>query len=101
MAKPSKTAGPKGPSVSSPNPPVAPSHPPSPDRIPVRGAASHPNPHPLPRASPQAAAPRRAEPTREQIARRAYEIWQKRGCPPETEDENWIRAVRELQLGRQ
>ncbi len=36
--------------------------------------------------------------TREQIAKRAYEIWQQRGYPPGTEQENWREAERQLAI---
>jgi hypothetical protein len=32
----------------------------------------------------------------EEIARRAYELWQARGCPPGDGSEDWIAAEREL-----
>ena len=61
---------------------------------PSRGAAGHP-------------APRKAElhrvhfvprppPSREEIARRAYEIWLQTGCVAGRETENWLQAEREL-----
>ena len=31
-----------------------------------------------------------------QIAARAYELWQARGCPDGTPDEDWFRAEREI-----
>ena len=37
--------------------------------------------------------------TREQIAKRAYEIWQRCGSPPGTEQENWLEAERQLATG--
>ncbi len=36
----------------------------------------------------------------EEIARRAYEIWQKRGCPPGDGSEDWQAAEAELQSSR-
>jgi Protein of unknown function (DUF2934) len=36
----------------------------------------------------------------EEIARRAYELWQARGCPPGDGTEDWERAVAELTTGR-
>jgi len=33
---------------------------------------------------------------REQIALRAYEIWQEQGCPAGRDEENWYQAEREL-----
>lgn len=32
----------------------------------------------------------------EQVARRAYEIWQAKGCPHGQDVENWLQAEREL-----
>lgn len=37
-----------------------------------------------------------AEPTHEQIAALAYELWQTRGCPMGSPDEDWYRAERKL-----
>jgi uncharacterized protein (TIGR02271 family) len=37
--------------------------------------------------------------THEQIAKRAFEIWQQRGCPPGTEQENWLEAERQFATG--
>lgn len=39
---------------------------------------------------------RRSEPTREIIARRAYYIWQNRGCPDGTAAEDWRQAEMEM-----
>ncbi len=36
----------------------------------------------------------------EEIARRAYEIWQARGCPPGDGSENWRAAEEELLAAR-
>jgi hypothetical protein len=36
----------------------------------------------------------------EEIARRAYELWEDRGCPPGDGTEDWERAVAELTTGR-
>ena len=36
----------------------------------------------------------------EEIARRAYEIWQARGCPPGDGSEDWRAAEAELLSGR-
>jgi hypothetical protein len=36
----------------------------------------------------------------EEIARRAYEIWQSRGCPPSDGQEDWETAKAELTSGR-
>jgi hypothetical protein len=38
-------------------------------------------------------------PTHEQIARRAYEIWQQSGCVCGREAEHWTQAERELLAG--
>lgn len=35
-------------------------------------------------------------PTYEQIARRAEEIWQQKGCPPDQDDLNWREAEAQL-----
>ncbi|HMB06470.1 MAG TPA: DUF2934 domain-containing protein, partial [Isosphaeraceae bacterium] len=50
-------------------------------------------------AAPQGGATSVDAVTREQIANRAYEIWQQRGCPPNTEQENWLEAERQLHHG--
>jgi len=39
-------------------------------------------------------------PSHEAIARLAYAIWQERGCPWGSPDEDWLRAEREL-IGQQ
>jgi hypothetical protein len=46
-----------------------------------------------PAAKPAAAA---ELPTAEQIAARAYEIWEETGCPEGCEQEHWYQAEREL-----
>lgn len=46
--------------------------------------------HNLPRPRPTAAAP-----THEDIARRAYEIYLEKGCPPGQCEENWLQAEQE------
>jgi hypothetical protein len=38
--------------------------------------------------------------SQEAIARRAYEIWQERGCPPGDGHENWQAAEAELMQSR-
>jgi len=48
--------------------------------------------------APQDGATSCAAITREQIAKRAYEIWQQRGHPPGTEQENWLEAERQLAI---
>lgn len=35
-------------------------------------------------------------PTHEQIARRAFALWQARGCPDGSETEDWLQAEEEL-----
>jgi hypothetical protein len=35
-------------------------------------------------------------PTNEQIARRANEIWVKRGCKPHEDERNWLEAEKQL-----
>ena len=35
-------------------------------------------------------------PTREEVARRAHALWQERGCPEGSHEEDWIQAEREL-----
>jgi hypothetical protein len=37
---------------------------------------------------------------RDEIARRAYEIWQARGCPPGDGSDNWRAAEEELTAAR-
>jgi len=41
-----------------------------------------------------------ARPAHEQIALRAYRIWQDHGCPPGTDKSDWFRAERELSANR-
>jgi len=40
------------------------------------------------------------EPTSQGIAALAYELWQSRGCPDGSPEEDWFRAERELQARR-
>lgn len=40
--------------------------------------------------------PKQDVPTREQIAQRAYELYEQRGCEPGREIEDWLAAEREL-----
>ena len=35
-------------------------------------------------------------PTHDEVARRAYEIWLRKGCPPNSDAENWHQAEQEL-----
>jgi hypothetical protein len=53
------------------------------------------------RTSANTTAPARTGPTHEQIARRAYEIFQARGGQPGNPEQDWHQAERELRLGRQ
>jgi hypothetical protein len=39
------------------------------------------------------------EPTHEEIASRAYAIWQAQGSPPARDFENWVQAECELRQG--
>ena len=65
-----------------------------PEHRPDRGAVAHPPP----RKSELHRAPTHARPapTREEIARRAYELWQRNGCPQGRDVEHWCQAEREL-----
>ncbi len=38
----------------------------------------------------------KANPTREQIAKRAHEIWVKNGCRHGQDEQNWLEAERQL-----
>ncbi|HUM10638.1 MAG TPA: DUF2934 domain-containing protein [Myxococcaceae bacterium] len=38
-------------------------------------------------------------PTREEIARRAYDLWEQSGCVCGRDAENWAQAERELSAG--
>jgi len=40
------------------------------------------------------------EGARDLIARRAYEIWEERGCPWGSPEVDWLAAVREFREGR-
>ena len=42
------------------------------------------------------AAPARGNPSHEQIAARAREIWQAKGCPADRDHENWREAEEQL-----
>ena len=37
-----------------------------------------------------------ADPSREDIAKLAYVLWQQHGCPEESAEENWLEAERQL-----
>ncbi|MFB1483032.1 DUF2934 domain-containing protein [Corallococcus sp. RDP092CA] len=79
----------------------------------ARQNAQKSQPNPAPKAAPErtgdkqpvapASAPmsRSAAPTQEQIARRAYEIFQARGGTHGNPEQDWHQAERELRLGRQ
>lgn len=57
------------------------------------------NPAPAPRAQPgkvTSIAPSTGAPPREQIAARAYELWEKAGRPEGQDEANWLQAEREL-----
>jgi hypothetical protein len=47
-----------------------------------------------------AAAPNRPQPSHEQIARRAYELFLARGAGHGQHEQDWAQAERELKLGR-
>ncbi|HVP59516.1 MAG TPA: DUF2934 domain-containing protein [Myxococcaceae bacterium] len=86
------------------------SHQPSEPATETRASAPRaPVPHP-PRGAAVIPAPRKSElhrvsiplrpvPTREEVARRAYEIWQQSGCACGRDRENWAQAERELLAG--
>lgn len=38
----------------------------------------------------------KSKPSHEDIAKRAYEIWQEQGCPNGNHEANWIQAEKEL-----
>jgi len=50
----------------------------------------------VPPPKPEPAAPVKAEPTHDAIARRAFEIWCGEGYPHGRAAENWLQAEREL-----
>jgi hypothetical protein len=47
-------------------------------------------------AEEQPAAPTEIRPTHEDIAALAYAVWQEKGCPAGTLQEDWLRAEQEL-----
>ncbi len=61
-------------------------------------AAGNGRPAPEKPRTTKARAP--APPTHDQIARRAYELYEASGCQPGREQENWLRAEAELADGR-
>jgi hypothetical protein len=64
-----------------------------------RAAAPAKDPAPPRRAEPAAEPPVAARPTYEEIARRAFEIYQREGCLPGRDFENWLKAEAELTGG--
>ncbi|RKH36065.1 DUF2934 domain-containing protein [Corallococcus sicarius] len=62
-----------------------------------------PQAQPAPQAASNSATATRSPPapTNEQIARRAYEIYQARGGTHGSSEQDWFQAERELKLGRQ
>lgn len=53
------------------------------------------------RAFPYSDRPRaEPPPTREMVAKRAYEIWQRHGCPSDTAFHDWLAAEAELRSRR-
>ncbi len=70
---------------------------PAPAPRPPHGAAVIPAPRKA--ELHQVAIPTRPMPTQEQIACRAYEIWQLHGCVSGRDTENWAQAERELSAG--
>ncbi|HET8546979.1 MAG TPA: DUF2934 domain-containing protein [Bryobacteraceae bacterium] len=51
-------------------------------------------------AAPREAQPQREEPAREEIERLAYCYWERRGCPDDGGEEDWLRAEDDLRNGR-
>jgi hypothetical protein len=69
------------------------------DPNPRRGNGSASQPAAAPQAAPEPPAPVAARPTYEEIARRAFEIYQREGCLPGRDFENWLKAEAELTGG--
>jgi Protein of unknown function (DUF2934) len=86
------------PSGSTPEPRPQPARP-APVPRPSRGASVIPAPRKAELGLHRVAFAARPPPTREQIAARAYEIWQQSGCLPARDAENWAQAERELSAG--
>jgi hypothetical protein len=63
---------------------------------PERGAAFHPAPSKAEMGAHRVPLHPRPPPTREEISRRAYEIWEQRGRVPGQECDDWLQAEREL-----
>jgi hypothetical protein len=59
-----------------------------------------PSPSPSASVARNTSPANRPNPTHEQIARRAYEIFLARGGAPGRHEEDWFQAERELRLGR-
>ena len=72
---------------------------PAPAPRPPRGASAIPAPRKAELGLHRVALTTRPLPTQEQIAARAYEIWQQSGCVPGRDAENWAQAERELSAG--
>ena len=43
---------------------------------------------------------RTAAATDQEVAARAYELWQQRGCPAGSDQEDWFQAEKELMAGK-
>lgn len=72
----------------------------------ARQNAQKSQPNPAPKAAPERTEDKKpvataSAPTQEQIARRAYEIFQARGGTHGNPEHDWHQAERELRLGRQ
>jgi Protein of unknown function (DUF2934) len=72
---------------------------PAPAPRPSRGASVIPAPRKAELGSHRVSLAARPLPTHEQIAARAYELWQQSGCAPGRDAENWAQAERELYAG--
>lgn len=68
-----------------------------------KSTSERPQAQPAPQAANTSATATRSPPapTSEQIARRAYEIYQARGGTHGSSEQDWFQAERELKLGRQ
>jgi hypothetical protein len=64
------------------------------------GATAHAVTSPEPMKATPSAMASAAAPSAEDIARRAYEIYEREGCQPGTELQNWLRAEAELGLSK-
>ncbi|RKG78083.1 DUF2934 domain-containing protein [Corallococcus terminator] len=60
-----------------------------------------PAPKSTPERTPEKPSANMSAPTNEQIARRAFEIYQARGGTHGSSEQDWFQAERELKLGRQ